>query len=256
MKAINSVFSNLKAKGQTAFVPFSVAGFPDLPQSEHIFKTLSKGDILEFGYPFSDPVADGPVIQAAAKKSIENGMNMDLAFSMMSNIRKYSNIPIVFFSYFNPIHHYGIDRFISRAVEINIDGLLIVDLPLEETRWIKPKSDKAGIAWIYLITPTTPDERIREMDASGSGFLYYVSVLGVTGSRTNLPETLSTKCEHIRGMTKLPLVVGFGISTPDQAYMLKSHVDGVVSGSAIISRIADDPDSLDAWVENMKHSLR
>ncbi len=256
MSLISDTFDKLKTTARTAFMPFSVAGFPDSEQSLEVFRTLGRGDIIEFGFPFSDPTADGPVIQEAAAQAIQNGMTMVRAFEMIRTYRKRSNTPVVFFSYFNPIHKYGAERFAEHAKEAGVSGVLVVDLPLEESDRLKLFTDKVGLDWIFLIAPTTPLPRIRRMDELGSGFLYYVSVLGVTGERTALPEDLGATCDMIRRSTHLPLVVGFGISSPEQAGMLKSHVDGVVVGSAIVSQVkSGGPESLDQWITTMKAAL-
>jgi tryptophan synthase alpha chain len=224
-----------------------------------IFLNLARSgaDVLEFGFPFSDPVADGPVIQKAATEAIRNGMTMDRALDMIGEIRCSTDVPIVFFSYFNPIHKYGTERFVARAKECGLDGALVVDLPMEEAGWLKPLTDKAGLAWIYLATPTTPVKRIQAMDEDGSGFLYYVSVTGVTGARNELPSDLAATCGDIRKICRLPLAVGFGVSNAQQASWLKPHVDGVVVGSAIISRVANGCalDDLGGWIREIKESL-
>jgi tryptophan synthase alpha chain len=260
MERIRLKYKELAEKGETAFIPFSVAGYPDYEHSLQVFRTLTKagGDILEFGYPFSDPVADGPVIQKAASQAIRGGINMDKALNMIGEIRNQSDIPIIFFSYFNPIHRYGRQRFVDRAKESGVDGVLIVDLPLEETPWLKPITDKADLAWIFLATPTTPPERIEAMSSQGSGFLYYVSVTGVTGARSRLPDDLATKCSEIRRSTSLPLAVGFGVSQAEQASWLRPHVDAVVVGSAILSRLDQGAslDELDGWLGGIKAALR
>ncbi len=256
MERIDKVFNRLRQRGQTAFIPFSVAGYPDMEKSLEVFLRLTKyGDILEFGFPFSDPTADGPVIQAASDQAIRNGMTMENAFRMATEIRERSDIPIIFFSYFNPIHKFGVERFAERAKECGIDGVLVVDLPLDEAHWLKPFTDKAGLAWIYLATPTTSDDRLKKMDEQGSGFLYYVSVTGVTGARNSLPTDLEAKCDIIRHACRLPLVVGFGISTPEQAAGLKDHVDGVVVGSAILSQVAREGAANDNWLKAVKSAL-
>lgn len=257
MERLSQKFKSLQENGDTAFIPFSVAGFPNVDKSLEIFLKLAEGDVLEFGFPFSDPVADGPVIQKAATEAIRNGITMDKALDMIGEIRAKSQVPIIFFSYFNPIHNYGAERFVARAKESGVDGVLVVDLPLDETRWLKPLADKANLAWIYLATPTTPDFRIKKMDQDGAGFLYYVSVAGVTGARGSLPNDLAEKCDHVRQMCRLPVAVGFGISSPSQASELSSHVDGVVVGSEIISRVqaGDSVDDIGKWVKEMKAAL-
>lgn len=258
MERIRLTYETLKQRGETGFVPFSVAGYPDYGHSLKVFEKLAEiGDILEFGYPFSDPVADGPVIQKAASQAIRGGIVMDKALDMIGEIRSKSDTPIIFFSYFNPIHRYGSERFVSRAKEAGVDGVLIVDLPLEETPWLKPLTDKAGLAWIFLATPTTPPERIEAMSRQGSGFLYYVSVTGVTGARDKLPDDLASKCSEIRHSTDLPLAVGFGVSDAKQASWLRPHVDAVVVGSAILSRLekGDTLEDLDVWLRGIKGAL-
>ncbi|HMK35890.1 MAG TPA: tryptophan synthase subunit alpha [Desulfomonilaceae bacterium] len=257
MERIAETFETLGQQGKTGFVPFSLAGYPDMEKSREILLKLAEADVLELGFPFSDPVADGPVIQKAAARAISSGVTMDKALDVAAYIRERTNTPMIFFSYFNPIHKYGPDRFVARAKEAGLDGVLVVDLPMEESRWLKPMTDKAGIAWIYLITPTTPDSRIKSMDEQGSGFLYYVSVTGVTGARTALPQDLAFTCEKIRSFTRLPLVVGFGVSNPQQAAWLKPCVDGVVVGSEIISRIQNGStmNELGRWMTEMKSAL-
>jgi tryptophan synthase alpha chain len=259
MERITQVFNRLQKQGQTGFIPFSVAGYPNREKSLEIFLALAQaGDILEFGFPFSDPVADGPVIQKASTEAIRRGITMDAALDMVADIRKQSEIPIIFFGYFNPILRYGPERFISAAKSCGVDGVLVVDLPKEEAHWLKPLADKSGLAWIYLATPTTSAARIENMDEDGSGFLYYVSTTGVTGAKNSLPQGLAEKCETVRQACRLPLAVGFGISRPEHASLLKPHVDAVVVGSAILSQIQNGVslDRLKGWVGEMKTALR
>ncbi len=260
MERIRRTFERLHENNETGFTPFSVAGYPDCERSVEVFHKLAEagGDILEFGYPFSDPVADGPVIQKAATQAIRGGVTMDRALDMIGEIRDKSDVPIVFFSYFNPIHRYGPQRFADRAKECGVDGVLIVDLPLEETSWLKPETDRAGLAWIFLATPTTSPQRIQEMSRQGSGFLYYVSVTGVTGARDKLPDDLASKCSEVRDLTNLPLAVGFGVSSARHASWLRPHVDSVVVGSAILTRLerGDTLDELGDWLTGIKNALR
>ncbi len=258
MDRITHVFNRLHEQGQTGLIPFSVAGYPNREESLEIFLALAEtGDILEFGFPFSDPVADGPVIQAASARAIRGGITMDAALDMVADIRKQSDTPIIIFGYFNPILKYGPQRFVSRAQASGVDGVLVVDLPREEAHWLKPLADKAGLAWIYLATPTTPHDRIEKMDNEGSGFLYYVSTTGVTGAKDSLPPGLAEKCESVRRACHLPLAVGFGISRPDHASLLKPHVDAVVVGSAIVSQIQNGSsvNALRRWTTEMRSAL-
>ncbi len=258
MERIDQTFNRLHERDQTGFIPFSVAGYPNPQESLKIFTELAEvGDVLEFGFPFSDPVADGPVIQKASTQAIRSGITMDAAFDMVSEIRKRSETPIVFFGYFNPILRYGPERFISTAKACGVDGVLIVDLPMEEAHWLKPLADKEGLAWIYLATPTTPTTRIKKMDEDGSGFLYYVSTTGVTGAKRSLSPALGAKCENVRRYCHLPLAVGFGISHPEHAFQLKGKVDAVVVGSALLAQVQNGHslDSLRSWMIDMKSAL-
>lgn len=260
MERIHRTFERLRESGETALIPFSVAGYPDYETSREVFLTLARcgGDIIEFGFPFSDPVADGPVIQKAASEAIRGGITMDSALNMVAQIRSQTDAPIIFFSYFNPIMKYGVEKFARRGRECGLDGVLVVDVPLEESYWLKPVVDAAGLAWIFLATPTTPADRVDAMCREGSGFIYYVSVTGVTGARQSLPQNLAAECSSIRESVNLPLAVGFGVSTAQQAAWLKPHVDGVVVGSAIVSRIGEgmSPDALGEWLGGLKEALR
>lgn len=258
MEPIANAFKKFKKEGKAAFIPFSLAGFPNRDQSLDIFLKLANfGDVVEFGFPFSDPIADGPVIQSAASQAIRNGVTMDGAFEMIKEIRRHSETPIVFFSYFNPIHKYGAERFADRARESGVNGVLVVDVPMEESGWLKPATDAAGLAWINLATPTTPAQRIERMNSDGSGFLYYVSRTGVTGADGGLPPDLAQKCEHLRRISRFPVAVGFGISTPEDALALKQHADGIVVGSAILSLIQNgrSSDEIDDWLRGMAKAI-
>jgi len=259
MERIRNTFERLREANRTAFIPFSVAGYPDVEQSREVFLSLARAgaDILEVGLPFSDPIADGPVIQKASGQAIANGMNLDLCLETVAWLRERIDTPMVLMGYFNPIHRYGTKKFAAKAKECGIDGVLMVDVPLEESRVLKPVTDAAGLAWIYLATPTTPLPRVLQMDRDGSGFLYYVSVTGVTGARSALPAEIIERLDQIRMRCTLPLAVGFGVSAPEQASWLAPHVDGVVVGSALISRLenGDGLDGLEVWVREMKGSL-
>lgn len=259
MKRIRKTFDRLRQENRTAFIPFSVAGYPNLERSREVFLNLARAgaDIIEVGLPFSDPIADGPVIQKASVQAIANGMNPDLCLDTIAWLRERIDTPMILMGYFNPIYRYGTERFATKAKECGLDGVLMVDVPLEEARVLKPVTDRAGLAWVHLATPTTPLPRVLQMDRDGSGFLYYVSVTGVTGARTVLPAEVTQRLDSIRVRCKLPLVVGFGVSGPEQASWLAPHADGVVVGSALIARLenGDGDDGLADWVREMKGAL-
>ncbi len=234
MGRIESVFAK---KGETAFIGFAVAGDPDQETSVRIAKALIDGgtDILEFGVPFSDPVADGPTIQRADDRALAAGTTPDTIFAIVREVRAYSEVPIVFLTYYNTIYRRGIDRFYREAHEAGVDGILVADMPVEESDEVVAVAQKYGIDPIFLITQTTTGGRMDTIVSRARGYLYLVSVLGVTGARRTVsPEALELLA-RVRKHTSLPLALGFGISTPEHATICrKAGADGVIVGSAIV----------------------
>jgi tryptophan synthase alpha chain len=241
MKRIEETFRALKVKKEKALIVYLTAGDPTLLKTEELILALDRAgvDIVEVGVPFSDPTADGPIIQAAAKRSLDGGANLPDIIRMIKRIRRVSEIPIVLFGYYNPIFIYGNEQFARKAKEAGVDGILVVDLPPEESAELRRYTDKAGIDYISLIAPTSGGKRIGEIAGKASGFLYYISITGVTGTATPQAENVRTAVERIRKLTTLPVVVGFGISTPRQAAEIAPHADGVVIGSAFVRMIAE-----------------
>lgn len=239
MGRIGKKFQELKQKNEKALVVYLTAGDPDLPTTEALIKGLAAAgvDILEIGVPFSDPTADGPVIQAASRRALQNGATLTKILDMIEIIRKTSEIPIVLFGYYNPVFIYGNEAFARRAKAAGVDGILVVDLPPEEAAELRMYTDRAGIDFISLIAPTTPDQRIRRIVEKAAGFLYYISVTGVTGTAKPRVENIQRDMKNIRKISNLPVVVGFGISTPAQAAQIALHADGVVIGSAVVKMI-------------------
>jgi len=244
-------FLELKQKAQTAFIPYITAGDPDLDATEKLLVTCAENgaDIIELGIPFSDPTADGPTIQAASDRALKNYFTLDNLFEMLASVQKSISIPIVLFSYYNPIFIYSEERFISLAQEAGADGVLVVDLPPEEGESLRGHANKAGLDAIYLVAPTSTDNRIELAARASSGFIYYVSVTGVTGARETLSRTISRDVARIRKHTDLPIAVGFGISSPGQAEAVAWIADGVVVGSAIVKAIAEHGNSSDLQKE-------
>jgi tryptophan synthase alpha chain len=235
---ITQRFAELRAAGRCAFVPYVTAGHPDPARSIDLLQGLQEvgADVIELGVPFSDPLADGAVIQASSQRALDHGVRLDQVLEIVS--RASLSIPIVLFSYLNPLLRGGDDALV-RAAEAGADGVLITDLPLgadpEREAWFA----NSPLAFIRLVAPTTPPERIAEIARTGSGFVYLISRLGVTGERAELPPDLPATVARVRAATTLPICVGFGISRPEQARSVAQLADGVVVGSALV-RAADE----------------
>ena len=257
MSRIESTFNSLKAQGEKALVIYLTAGDPSLEGTREIVLGLDAAgvDCLEIGVPFSDPTADGPIIQAASQRALRNGTTLSAILDMIETIRKVSEIPIVLFGYYNPILSYGTERFAARAQEAGVDGILIVDLPPEEAHELRQYTDPKGIDFISLIAPTTSTDRVRMIASHASGFLYYISITGVTGTAKPQVEEVAKDIKRIRTVTDLPLVVGFGISTPQQATEIAPYADGIVIGSAVVQMIEEHCDKFDL-VTHVTHYAR
>ena len=239
-------FAALKAKKQSGFVAFVTAGDPDLEISAKILAGLPKAgaDIIELGMPFSDPMADGPAIQAANLRAFKAGIDLGEVLDLVRGFRaKDSETPLVLMGYYNPIYIYGVEKFLSDAKEAGADGLIIVDLPPEEDTEMCLPSARYGLNFIRLVTPTTDAKRLPTVLKNASGFLYYVSVTGITGGKKADAAPVKKALEGIRRATDLPIAVGFGISTPDEAKAIAQFSDAVVVGSAIVSRIEKQLDA-------------
>ncbi|MBI5561801.1 MAG: tryptophan synthase subunit alpha [Deltaproteobacteria bacterium] len=237
---INRVFRTLGERGGKALITFITAGDPDMAATKELMLTIAANgaDIIELGIPFSDPMADGPTIQAASERSLKAGATPQQVIDLVAEVRKESEVPIVLFGYYNPIFQYGLKRFAKAASSAGADGVLVVDLPAEEAGEFKAELDRAGIDLIFLLTPTSNEGRIRVTVEKASGFIYFVSVTGVTGARAALSEKVPGYVRKVRRFTGLPIGVGFGISTPEQAKVVSSYADGVVVGSALVNVIA------------------
>jgi tryptophan synthase alpha chain len=240
-------FRELRARNEAALIPFVVAGDPNLDRTRELVREFAArgADIIELGVPFSDPMADGPANQRAAQRGLQSGASLAAILSMVSELRKETEIPILLFGYFNPIFHYGCERLCADAARAGIDALLVVDLPPEEASELKTPARANGLDLIFLLAPTTPIDRARKVVRSASGFIYYVSVTGVTGARAALSSDIEEHVKNLRGVTDLPIGVGFGISTPAQAAEVARFADAVVVGSALSLLIEANADSLD-----------
>ncbi len=241
MSRIDRTFEGLKERSQSALIPFIMAGDPDIKTTEAlVFKMDEAGaDIIELGIPFSDPLADGPTIQSASQRALRNGVNLKDIFSLTERL-KGIDIPLVLMTYFNPIFRYGLKDFAEGCQKSGVDGVIIPDLPPEEGGpWIQ-EARGMGLDTIFLIAPTSPPGRIRLVSRCSRGFIYYVSVTGVTGTREKLPEELELAVEGIKEQSKKRVAVGFGVSTPEQAKRISLFADGVIVGSAIVKIIEEN----------------
>jgi len=236
---IDRKFKELKSQKKKAFIAYIAAGDPSLAMTKQIALALEAAgvDIIELGIPFSDPLADGPTIQAASQRALAKGASLRKIFSAMADLRRSTQIPIAFMTYYNPVLRYGIGNFIASCKKTGVDGVIVPDLPLEEAKSLIKFSKKAKIATIFLAAPTSTKERLKRIINNSSGFIYYVSLTGVTGARRDLPTEISSKARLIRSMTKKPVAVGFGISNPVQAKDIAKNSDGVIVGSAIVNII-------------------
>ena len=236
MNRIDSTFARLQKDGRSAFITYISAGDPDMPRSIAIAKALETAgaDILELGVPFSDPLADGIVNQMAADRALKAGATTRGVLEMVRELRKTSEIPVVLFTYLNPIYTYGFEQFHKDAADAGVDGILLLDLPPHEEPLNVELAGAPGLKHIRLIAPTTPDERIPEISAQAEGFIYYVSRAGVTGAQSELSDSIASQVAKIKATTSVPVAVGFGISTPEQAATVAAAADGVVVGSAIV----------------------
>lgn len=235
--AVEAVFERCADEGRAAFIPFVMAGDPDLGTTPRLLEALAAAgaDLIELGVPFSDPVADGPVNQRAATRALESGTSLAGILEAVASVRDGLGVPVVLFSYFNPIRARGVELFAEQAVSSGVDGVLCVDLPPEEAEeCYLPALAKAGLDPIFLLAPTSTTERMKRVGEVSRGFVYYVSRAGVTGERENLRKTLAKEVKRVRKKTRLPVAVGFGISTPDQVAEVAEIADGVVVGSALV----------------------
>ncbi|MFQ5735915.1 MAG: tryptophan synthase subunit alpha [Thermodesulfobacteriota bacterium] len=237
---LKETFARLRERGEKALITFVTAGDPDIPTTRDIILALERSgaDIIELGIPFSDPMADGPTIQASSERAVAGGTHLPDVLALVRDVRKETGVPIVLFGYYNPIFSFGLKRFAREAARAGVDGVLVVDLPAEEADELKVELDREAIDLIFLLTPTSTEERMRLVSGKASGFIYFVSVTGVTGARAKLSTNIKTYVDRVRKFTGLPVGVGFGISSAKQAREVCRYSDGVIVGSAIVNIIA------------------
>ncbi len=239
MNRIDKTFENLRKKRKKAFIAFLTAGFPDLSTTEKLIHTIEEAgaDLIEIGIPFSDPLADGPTIQYSSQKALEHHVNIDQILDLVVRVREKSQIPLALMTYYNPVFHYGEKKFIEKAKAAGVDGLIVPDLPVEEARDFLKVAKENQLSAICFVAPTTTKDRVKRIVQASTGFIYYVSLTGVTGSAQSLPSTITAQIKTIKSMTDKPVCVGFGISTKEQVRHVSRVSDGVIVGSAIVKEI-------------------
>ncbi|MEM6839938.1 MAG: tryptophan synthase subunit alpha [Cyanobacteria bacterium P01_C01_bin.120] len=245
MKSVSEQFQALRDRQQCALIPFVTAGDPDLATTATALKKLdqSGADLIELGVPYSDPLADGPVIQAAATRALQKGTSLDEVLELVKTVSPELQAPIILFTYYNPILNRGIDTFFQDIAAAGARGLVVPDLPLEEVSAVTESAAKNGVEVILLVAPTSPKERIQAIAEKSQGFIYLVSVTGVTGMRTEIQSRVEELLIELHAITDKPIAVGFGVSQPEQAAQLKAWgADGVVVGSAFVKRLAESDD--------------
>ena len=256
MTRIDAKFAALKDEGKKAFVAYIMAGDPDFDRSLEVMRGLPEAgvDVIELGLPFTDPMADGPTIQLAGQRALEAGMTLNRTLEMATAFRQQDDTtPIVLMGYYNPIYSMGVDKFLAAATAAGIDGLIIVDLPPEEDAELCLPAQDAGLNFIRLATPTTDDNRLPRVVQNTSGFVYYVSITGITGAAEANATEVAPEVKRIQEASGLPVIVGFGVNTPEKSRAIAEVADGVVVGSAIVSRIAKGDSAQDvlAFVKSL-----
>jgi tryptophan synthase alpha chain len=236
MSRLAGCFRKIQTQNSKALVTFITAGDPDLATTEEMIYLLEDAgaDVIELGVPFSDPMADGPTIQLSSERALASGTNLQRILELVKKVRRRSQIPLILMGYLNPVHAYGYDRFCSDAAEAGVDGVLLVDMPPEESRELTVPARRSGLDVIFLLTPTSDAARIAAVNRLGRGFVYYVTVTGVTGARSAVSATLAQELAKVKEAVTLPVMAGFGISTPEQAAEVGGLADGIVVGSAIV----------------------
>ncbi len=258
MNRIEETFKKLKAQNKKAFIPYIMAGDPSLERTKDIVLMLEGcgADIVELGVPFTDPLADGPTIQRAAERALKEGVTLRSVISFVKTLRGSTGIPIVLMTYYNPVFKYGEENFVRDAAEAGVDGVIIPDLPPDEAENLIRLSKEVDLGTIFLLAPTSTEDRIKKAARSSRGFIYYVSITGITGARLLRDETMKSLVTKIKEITKKPIAVGFGVSTPEEAAYVASLADGVIIGSAIVKRLYEPMEDLKRFILELRRAIK
>lgn len=258
MSRIGEKFRELAAQNHKAFIPYIMAGDPSLKRTEKIVGILEDcgADIVELGVPFSDPLADGPTIQMAAQRALLQGVTLHQVIELVGSIRIRTQMPIVLMTYYNPVFRYGEERFVNDAVSSGVDGVIIPDLPPDEASPLIRHARHGGLDTIFLLAPTSTNSRIKKVSRASRGFIYYVSMTGITGARLAMDSAISSSIAKIRKISSMPVAVGFGISTPKEASGVAQFADGVIVGSAVVKKVHSPDKDLRSYVLSLRKAIR
>lgn len=254
---IEEVFRRLKKKEKKAFIPYIMAGDPSLEKTKEMVLIFEecRADIIELGVPFTDPIADGPVIQRASERALQMGITLRKVVGFIKELREQTKIPIALMTYYNPVFKYGEENFVKDAKVSGVDGLIIPDLPPDEARNFVNLSRKVSLDTIFLLAPTSTTDRIKKVVKETRGFIYYVSITGITGSRLLLNGSMETQIKEIRRYTNKPIAVGFGVSTPEEASAVSKFADGVIVGSAIVKKVNEPTEELRRYIMSLREAI-
>lgn len=254
---IGAKFDSLRADGKKAFIPYIMSGDPDIKTTESLILTMEEcgADVIELGVPFTDPLADGPTIQRAAERSLAKGTNLSKIIRFVSSVRKKTDIPLVLMTYCNPVFKYGFTRFAADAANAGVDGVIVPDLPPDEAGDFVGEARHKDLDTIFLLAPTSTDDRIKLVSRASSGFIYYVSITGITGSKLVIDRSIKKSIRKIRAVSDKPVCVGFGVSTPEEAGITASIADGVIIGSAIVKTAHSAPSKLKRFLLSLRKAI-
>ncbi|MEW6324093.1 MAG: tryptophan synthase subunit alpha [Nitrospirota bacterium] len=261
MNRIENTFSRLRGGKKKALIVYIMAGDPDLAATERLVLALAQAgaDLIELGVPFSDPIADGPVIQRAAERALKSKTTLASILAMVARLRERTDVPLILMTYENPVFKYGEARFVDDAVKAGVDGVIVPDLPMEEAGPLLARCKRAGLDLVFLAAPTSPHSRLKKIAESSRGFIYYVSMTGITGAKLNDLTEVRRQVEALKRMTDKPVAIGFGVSTPDQAKRVAAIADGVIIGSAVVRLIEESgtqsAQKVGAFVRTLKEAV-
>lgn len=257
MSRIEKKFKEVLRRKGKAFIPYIMAGDPNLGRTRELVGILEEcgADVIELGVPFSDPLADGPTIQKAAQRALSEGVTLGKVIEFVGSLRRTTQIPIVLMTYYNLIFRYGEERFVREAYTAGVDGIIVPDLPPDEAGPLLSFSKNTGFDVIFLVAPTSTGERTKKVARASRGFIYYVSITGITGSKLSVDASIGSHIEKIRQISRKPVAVGFGIATPEEASEIAKIADGVIVGSAIVKRVEDTDENLKQYLISLRKAI-